>query len=125
MLRLATLMLLLVGACVPSVRAQSELEKLEQMQELKTLLRALEKSKRNADEAIQVKAYQCMNAIGDKSFCDCIASHLPGALDFRIYVSILSQTKTALKYEKRSSRDRVLIDNARMVREICVNARTP
>lgn len=63
---------------------------------------------------------QCLNAVGNSSFCDCISSRIPMAIDFLRYVAITAATKEQIKYDALSDDTKVIVDGAKRARDECV-----
>ena len=73
------------------------------------------------DQATTLKKDQCMKAIGDMAFCNCIAENSPVAVDFIQYVAVVTRTKEDVKYEQLSADDKKIFDSSRAARDECVN----
>jgi len=66
---------------------------------------------------------QCLTAIANPKFCDCLTANLPVVINFVQYVAIVNQTKEDLQYNKQSKEDKAIIDNTRKARDACMIAR--
>jgi hypothetical protein len=76
-------------------------------------------------EIYETKQSQCMRAIGNREFCDCIALQSPSGIDFVEYVRIVSTSKADLNYDALSPEDKELVDNTRTSRDKCVAGDRP
>jgi len=74
------------------------------------------------DKAANKKKTQCLTAISNQKFCDCLAKNLPVEIDFVQYVSLVTATREELEYEKQSESNKALIDNTRKARDTCTVA---
>ena len=93
-------------------------EQLEQLEKANTAIHGLEAA---IDEATKEKKNQCMKAIGNTAFCDCIAAKSPFGVNFVGYVSIVAGTKEDLHYDQLSPDDKKLFDATRASRDKCVD----
>lgn len=66
------------------------------------------------------KKNECMKAIGNTDFCECIVESVPIAVSFLGYVNILVKTKDELNYNTLSVEDKMLVDKSRVARDKCV-----
>ncbi len=97
------------------------LEKQEKVQQLHNQIRALEFLRTVVDADSMKKKGQCMQAIGSKSFCDCVIDNSPSGINFVDYVALVAATKEELKYEALPESDKGMVDKARLARDKCVN----
>jgi hypothetical protein len=97
------------------------LDKQEQVEGLHNAIGILNIMKADIEQVAMEKKNQCMKAIGDTQFCDCIAEKSPSGITFTEYVAILVSTKDDLKYDELSPEDKKMVDNARKSRDQCVN----
>jgi hypothetical protein len=67
--------------------------------------------------------HQCMKAVGNAAFCQCIARETPSRVNFMSYVSMVTGTREDFRYEYMSLDDKQLFDATRKARDACVSWR--
>ncbi len=67
------------------------------------------------------KKRQCLAAVANEAFCECLAQNLPVTVNFVNYVAIVTQTKEHLEYDKLSAEDKRAVDTTRSARDRCVS----
>jgi hypothetical protein len=96
------------------------LEEQEQLNQYDKAISALDNLKALTEKMTKDKKAQCMIAIANEPLCECISSNLPVVVNFVQYVSIITQTKDDLEYNKQSKEDKKIIDNTRATRDKCM-----
>ncbi len=99
------------------------LEQQEQNKAIEKVLRDLDRAKSHFESASKDIKFQCMAAIANDQFCECIKRNIPFVLNFIDYVTIVSKSTAELGYDKMTLDDRKVIDATRRTRETCVNLR--
>ena len=97
------------------------LEDQEQMELLNNGVAAIKGLEAATEAATVQKKNECMKAIGNVEFCDCIAEKSPVGVNFIGYVSITASTKEDFKYDQLSPEDKKLFDATRASRDKCVD----
>jgi hypothetical protein len=69
------------------------------------------------------KRLQCLTAVANEPFCECLRRNLPVVINFLGYVHIVTQTKEELKYNTLSAEDKKIVDSTRNARDQCIKAR--
>jgi hypothetical protein len=120
---------LLIAICVllvsVSVWAGEEnkpktLEAINAEETSKNVIKALEDAMNLIGRASEERYTDCLKAIGDKEFCECIKSKSPSVISFVEYVTITVNTKEELGYSSLDEFNKKLIDNTLKTREFCV-----
>lgn len=102
-----------------STSTKKSLEHQEQIEASKKALVLLEQARSLLEEEALESESQCIKAVGISEFCKCISWKSPG--NFIQYVTIISQTKDELNYDRLSKDDKKVVDNVRNAREECIN----
>ncbi len=63
---------------------------------------------------------QCLKAVGNSQFCECIANESPMSVNFVGYVAATSLTNEELHYSALKPDDRKAIDNSSAARVKCL-----
>jgi len=96
----------------------------QDQRKLESLSKDQAATKAQATTTINVLAQnqsECLKAIGNADFCNCIAHAIPAGLDFIGYVTVLSRSNDDLAFNTLSTADKALVDAARQARDKCVN----
>jgi hypothetical protein len=117
--------LLTVVLCSGFATAQEKakpptLEQLDKSKGLEDALNLIDKLEAQIEVVSSQKRSQCLRAIGNPAFCECLVSNLPVGASFLSYVQILSSSKEEIGYPKLSKDDKGMVDVAIKTREICV-----
>jgi hypothetical protein len=72
------------------------------------------------DDIAKATKRQCLIAVGNEPLCACLAATLPIRINFIQYVSIITQNKEDLGYEKLSRDDKKIVDLTRASRDKCI-----
>ncbi|MDA9506296.1 hypothetical protein XI09_16985 [Bradyrhizobium sp. CCBAU 11386] len=99
------------------------LEQQERLNQFDKALSALEDLKSLSTKMTNTKKTQCLTAVANQRFCECLATNLPVVVDFVQYVALVNQTKEDLEYDKQSKEDKAIIDNTRKARDMCMLVR--
>jgi hypothetical protein len=67
--------------------------------------------------------HECMKAVGNASFCKCIARETPVSVNFQSYVAMVVGTRADARYESLSIAERQVFDATRKARDACVSWR--
>jgi hypothetical protein len=62
---------------------------------------------------------QCMAAIGNLAFCDCINGYLPMPADFQTYIKVTTASREG-SFEQMTSDDKTIVDAVLTTRNRCV-----
>lgn len=118
-----TLAVILVGLA-PPVKADREkpltLEQQKDRVSREKVENLLEEAVVILNRQADVKKHQCILAIGDLTFCECITNKTATVIDFAQYVVILSSNNEDLKYVSMPPDTKIVVDDARRARDICV-----
>lgn len=107
------------------------LEQVQRLQELEAQRRELDDAMREIDrieatfhEIANQTRTQCLAAIGEMTFCDCLSQHLPVGATFASYVSALISPKADLATARQAmdADVRAVLDGILKAREQCVTA---
>jgi hypothetical protein len=120
MRKLGVLLLLMLLASPAYSQTLEQQEKLNQLEKALGTIDELEKS---IERFSRQRLAQCITAVASKPFCDCLGQHLPVVVNFVGYVTIVTQTKEELKYDRLSAEDKRVVDNTRLARDRCVKTR--
>ena len=113
---------LAVMALVAPAYSQN-LEQQEQLNQIEKALSAIDQLQVLTDKMAKEKRLQCMTAVANETFCECLSQNLPVPINFVNYVAIVTQTKEELKYSTLSAEDKRIVDNTRSARDQCLKAR--
>jgi len=114
----------LLAVFVLTTRAQAQsrgprLEELEMERLIDQASRAFEKHNLPIEEMSADFHYRCLRAIGDATFCECLAEKRPYTLRFKQYIGISSRTKAELDYDTLSDYSKEIVDKAFLMRDEC------
>jgi hypothetical protein len=115
----AALVLMAIGAAAYS----QNLEQQEQLNQIEKAVTAIDDLAALTDKMGKEKRHQCMTAVANEPFCECLGEKLPVVINFLGYVHIVTQTKEELKYNTLSAEDKRVVDNTRNARDQCLKAR--
>jgi hypothetical protein len=96
----AIAVLALMAFAVPAY--SQSLEQQEQLNQLDKTLSAIDQLKALTVRMGKEKRLQCMTAVANEPFCECLGRNLPVVVNFVTYVTIITQTKEELKYSALS-----------------------
>jgi len=121
-----SLMRKIIAAFLVLVASSASAQKLEDQERLNLFdkaIGALDDLKAITNKMSNAKRTQCLTAIANQKFCDCLTTNLPVVIDFVQYVGLVTQTKEELEYDKQSKEDKAIIDNTRKARDMCMLVR--
>jgi hypothetical protein len=95
-------------------------QNLEQQEQMNKVLGAIDQLGATIDKIAKERRLQCIAAIANEPFCECLGRNLPVAINFVNYVALVTQTKEELKYNTLSAEDKQIVDNTRAARDECV-----
>jgi hypothetical protein len=98
-------------------------QNLEQQEQMNKVLGAIDQLGSTIDKIAKERRLQCIAAIANEPFCECLGRNLPVAINFVNYVALVTQTKEELKYNTLSAEDKQIVDNTRAARDECVKGR--
>jgi len=114
----------MIAAVIISSSAFSQtLEQQERLNRIDKFMNATDEVLQLTQKMTKEKKLQCMTAIGNETFCECLSQNLPVPINFVQYTAIVTKTKEELGYEKASPDDKKIVDNTRAVRDKCINER--
>jgi len=71
-------------------------------------------------KAQRKKRTDCLMAIGNAPFCDCVVENFGAMLPFTTYIQVLSMPKDAYVYDELDSDAQSIVDATFRTREACV-----
>jgi len=99
-------------------QAASQDELMEKIRLLEVQIQQLKEMKAQ-QRLSEEKEQQCLTAVGEKKFCNCLAAALPAEVGFERYVHFVVSTPEELRYDSLKPEERKNIDGARAAREKC------
>jgi hypothetical protein len=112
--------LVVIAVAFATIAHSQTLEQQQRRNQIDRTINKLDQLKTLADSMEQERKFQCMAAVANKAFCECLGENLPVVLDFTNYVVIVTRTKVELKYSTLSADDKSVIDNTYKIRDQCV-----
>ena len=109
-----TLSLSVFAQTAPSV------ENVEQRRDLDKALDAIDDMSALMEKALRKKRTDCLMAIGNAPFCDCVVENFGAMLPFTAYIQVLSMPKDSYVYDELDSDAQSIVDATFRTREACV-----
>jgi len=111
----------LAFALAASTSAWTEsLEEREHLNHVEKAISAIDRLMTLTESMSKEKKLQCLTAVANEPFCECLTQSLPVVINFVQYVAIITTTKEDLKYNTLSRDDRLAVDNTRAARDQCI-----
>jgi hypothetical protein len=96
------------------------LERIQQKENFDKVNEALKELELLTEKVSRQKFTDCLKAVGNQNFCQCLREKSPVGTDFAGYVKIVTTNKDELGYSSADKETKGLIDNTLKAREECV-----
>jgi len=112
-------LMLAVLACTATAQAPTP-EQIENERRLLEMKNAMDALERLGEEASSKRKLDCLMAIGDEAFCQCVDENLGYMVAFPLYVAVMAEAITPSDYAELDSQAQGIVDAARRSRKACV-----